>query len=321
MVCMRFRVRAGGANARAATAVLVFGCASLAQQPAGDPAVEFARLWEQITRDPAVAPRLAPVAVTAFLRIADAGARFACLERAVAVRCLAGQAEAAIGLAAEARQAGIEGPILVEYELRALAQAGRLADFAAATRAAAPGQPAAMLAAVRAEEGRILMLADAALRTGQTADAVHAFELFVQAWPGDAVRLANLALTRRHLGDVRGAAAAYEQALAAAPDDPQIRSDHGLFLRATGDWPGALAALQTALAKEAVPGEGPAITNLVQMAVLAPDRMAMDVLPAASRALSVRPDAVFLRRVTLDLILDRSAIGSKQPFGKSASTR
>lgn len=323
MFAKRFADRTFVAATRAVLAVLASGLPLVGQQAgADDPAIVFARLWDQIVADPGGAPRLAPMAVSAFLRIADAPARLACLERAVAVRCLAGQPDAALALAAEARRAGVAGALLVEYELRALARAGRLSEFIAATRAAAEGpHQDALQAAVRAEEARLLPLADAALRAGHTRDAVAAFEQFVQAWPGDAIRLANLALTRRHLGDVRGAAEAYEQALALAPEDPQIRSDHGLFLRATGDWDGAWTALRTALAKEAVPGEGPAITNLVQMAVLAPGRVSVDVLPDACRALSVRPDAVFLRRVTIDLILDRSVGGMKQPFGNSASNR
>ena len=49
------------------------------------------------------------------------------------------------------------------------------------------------------------------------------------------------------------------------------------------------------------------MTNLVHLAAIGVDVGQGDVLADASRALAVRPDATMLRRLTLDVAVDRAA--------------
>ena len=84
------------------------------------------------------------------------------------------------------------------------------------------------------------------------------------------------------------------------------------LLRAQGRRSEALAAFAESVRLDLARSEqdrakGPAITNLLHMEALAPGAAGQDPLPTALRALSQRPDAVMLRRLTLDVVLDRAA--------------
>lgn len=254
-----------------------------------------------------------------FLRIEDPAARQARLTRAAATAVAAGKPAVGLQLVDEAVAAEGRSMGLAVIRVRCLAALGRLDALVQACRdAGGPGQDAAVFVAMdRTQlaqlESQLLPLADRALREGRTDVGLWVFDALVQADPDDGIRLANLALTLRHLGRRAEAAAAYRQAMEVAPKDDQIRSDHGLFLRACGDWPAAAAELRRALALEASPGMGPAVTNLVQMEVLRPGAAGADVAGVAARALALRPDAAMLRRVTLDLLGDRLRNPDKRP--------
>ncbi len=257
-----------------------------------------------------------------FLRIEDLAARGTRLADGVDMALATGKPAVGLQLAEEAIATRGSSLGLAALKVRSLAALGRLSGVVDACReAGGPGQDAAVFVAMatpelRQVEAQLLPLADRALREGATADALWVFETLVQADPEDGIRLANLALTLRHLGRRAEAAAAYRQAMEVAPGDDQIRSDHGLFLRACGNWAAASGELRRAMALEAVPGTGPAITNLVQMEVMRPGSVGGDVASAAARALGLRPDAAMLRRVTLDLVGDRLRNPDKRPTSR-----
>lgn len=297
----------GGPGLRAACAMLVVAGALPPQ------AATFDEGWRAISAAPEQErPPLAAAALAAFLRLEAADpARRARLEQAGAVAVMAGNPGLAIELLAELGDAC--GQLGCEWRLRALLRLERGA--AAAVRVAADPWPA-VAAALRAEEGSALRAAERLLRGGAEAAGVALFEGLARAWPDDAIRLANLALTRRHLGRIAAAETAYQRALALAPTDGQIWNDLGLLLRAAGRPADAVAAFRRSLELDARAGEGPAVTNLVQMEVLHPGSTGGDPMPVACAALAIRPDAVMLRRVTLDLILARA-----QPPDTAATNR
>jgi tetratricopeptide (TPR) repeat protein len=197
------------------------------------------------------------------------------------------------------------------WQLRALAQAGRLAELvAAAQRAAAAGAQREVASALLASEASLLPLADRSLRTGRSAEGRWVFASLAVARPDDAVRQANFALCLRNLGEYEAAEAAYRRARALDPLDAQIENDWGLFLRATGRRHAAMAAFRHSLALDtALPGgrrgQGPGVTNLVHAAALGRDATASEALPIGCEALAVRPEATMLRRLVLDLGLDQ----------------
>jgi tetratricopeptide (TPR) repeat protein len=172
--------------------------------------------------------------------------------------------------------------------------------------------PADVRAALLADERLAAAGAERALRQGDTASGRFVFEQLAAAGPVSGYRVANFALCLRQLGEVDAARRQYHLALVLAADDLEIENDYGLFLRAQGDVAGALAAFrrgwQLDLARSAdVRGRGPAVTNLVHLAAIGVDVGQGDVLADASRALAVRPDATMLRRLTLDVAVDRAA--------------
>lgn len=288
-----------------------------------DPVVRFdAEHARAMASTGAQAAVVAGEALTWFLRIEDGPARDERLERGAEMALAAGKATMGLQLAGAA--CAVHGRTMdrVVLEVRCLAALGRLESLVRACRdAGGPGQPAAVFVAMDPSqlaqvESQLLPVADRALREGRTEDALWVFDALVQADPENGVRLANLALTLRHLGRRAEAAAAYRQAVEVAPTDDQIRNDRGLFLRACGDWPAAAAELRRALALEARPGTGPAVTNLVQMEALRPGSSGIDAAAAAGRALALRPDAAMLRRVTLDLLGDRLRDPDKRPASR-----
>ena len=281
----------------------------LAQQ---DPAAEFdaVRARAVASGSPAM-DATAKEALDWFLRIEDPAARRLRLPAAAAVALDAGRPALAVDLGREAMELGGATPALAVPVARGLAATGRFEELVVLCRSVgAAGQEAAVFVAMDPAElarveGQVLPLADRAMRSGRTEDALWVFDALVQADPDNGVRLANLALTLRHLGRRSEAAAAYRQAMEVAPTDDQIRSDHGLFLRACGNWAQAAVELRRAMELEAVMGAGPAVTNLVQMEVLRPGSSGIDAAGAAARALAVRPEAAMLRRLNLDLVGDR----------------
>lgn len=295
--------------------------AVLAAHPAAQtPAEVFDAAAARIT---AVAPdaerQQAAAAVEAFLRLPIGSAeRSARLVQAASAAIAAERPELAVQFAGEARRVGPATPSLVEWHLRALARAGQFEPFVDQARAdAATDHAAGVTAALFAEEGRLLPMADLALRRGDTARGRFVFEALAAATPDDAVRAANLALCLRNLGELAAAERSYRRARAISPDDAQIENDWGLFLRAIGRRAEALAAFHRSLALDTAvpggsPGMGPGITNLLHAEALRPGGVDPDPLPGAVQALAVRPDAAMLRRLVLDVGLDR-AVGTAVP--------
>lgn len=271
---------------------------------------------------PADVAAAASEALDGFLRIEHGSARDQLLEQAALMALAAGKPATGLQLIESALAVHGPGVVRTGIAVRCLGAMGRLTDLVKLCREAdGTGRDAAVFAAMDAPqlaqlESCLLPLAERALREGRAGEGLYVFEALVQADPENAIRLANLALTLRHLGRRSESAAAYRQAMEVAPGDDQIRSDHGLFLRAQGDWVGAAVELRRALALESVPGMGPAITNLVQMETLRPGSAGIDALAGAAKALAVRPDAAMLRRVTLDLLGDRLRNPDKRPVSR-----
>ena len=219
------------------------------------------------------------------------------------------------------------GAHAMRWQLVALIRAGRLDAVVARlgfAKSAVDGgvtEPlAAVQSALRAEESRVLPLADAALRRGEPSGRTL-FEALAGLEPQQGYRLGNLGLCLRSLGDIAGAERAYQQAIRLGPDDAQIANDRGLLLRATGRPRLARIEFERSYALDStVPGGkagmGPAITNLLHFAALQAHGKAdfsPDPLTRASAALAIRPDGKMLRRLTLDVALDRLDAPAARP--------
>jgi tetratricopeptide (TPR) repeat protein len=279
--------------------VLVLAGAAAAQQAAAFDQAHAALVAAESTQRPAAAR----AAAMAFLALPNGPERSARLMEGAEALVAAERAPLAAEVVAEARAIGMRSGRLARV---AVAAALRSQDFGAAVAVArkdAVAWPADVLAAAGAER---------ALRQGDTASGRFVFEQLAAAGPVSGYRVANFALCLRQLGEVDAARRQYHLALVLAADDLEIENDYGLFLRAQGDVAGALAAFrrgwQLDLARSAdVRGRGPAVTNLVHLAAIGVDVGQGDVLADASRALAVRPDATMLRRLTLDVAVDRAA--------------
>jgi tetratricopeptide (TPR) repeat protein len=302
------RPRAVGVLAFGVLAFGAFAGGALAQDPA-----TFDAAWQDYVTatDPASRQQAAHRASDAFLAMPEGRERTERLPRGVASCTAAERTTLALELAAEAWRAaqGTPSPDLVTAHLVALARAGELTRFVAMAKEQGDREPLAVTTALVAAEAWLLPLADAATRRGDAAGR-YVFERLAAIEPVTSWRLANCALLLRHLGEVDDARALYERARALAPNDGTLENDYGLFLRATGDPAGALAAFRRGYDLDAaVPGgrkgEGPAVTNLLHHEVLHPGRVVPDPLPLGSAALALRPDAVMLRRLVLDLALNR----------------
>ncbi len=217
----------------------------------------------------------------------------------------AGRPDLALELITEAMAR--DGPTeeLAAFHLRALLGSGDREEFLVAGRAAAERFPTAIQEAVAADRGeqRLLGWADGWLRTGRTEEALWLFRQIAAA--GNPFDLANLALALRHAGRLVDCEETYRRAIEAAPRDHIIGNDYGLFLRAVGRPEEALQVFRQSYNKEDRPGDGPAITNILHLALLRPDLVPEPPLEEAAAALGLRPDSAMLRRVALDLLLGR----------------
>jgi tetratricopeptide (TPR) repeat protein len=288
--------------------VLVLAGAAAAQQAAAFDQAHAALVAAESTQRPAAAR----AAAMAFLALPNGPERSARLMEGAEALVAAERAPLAAEVVAEARAIGMRSGRLARV---AVAAALRSQDFGAAVAVArkdAVAWPADVRAALLADERLAAAGAERALRQGDTASGRFVFEQLAAAGPVSGYRVANFALCLRQLGEVDAARRQYHLALVLAADDLEIENDYGLFLRAQGDVAGALAAFrrgwQLDLARSAdVRGRGPAVTNLVHLAAIGVDVGQGDVLADASRALAVRPDASMLRRLTLDVAVDRAA--------------
>jgi tetratricopeptide (TPR) repeat protein len=157
-----------------------------------------------------------------------------------------------------------------------------------------------------------LPLAASALRGPDRPAGRGIFERLARLEPWASYRVANLGLSQRQIGDAEAAERVYRSGLARAPLDLELWNDLGLLLRARGRRAAAVEAFRESvridLARPAAArGTGPAITNLLHMEALEPGAPGQDPLPTALHSLAQRPDATMLRRLTIDVLLDRAA--------------
>ena len=256
-------------------------------------------------------PVAARAASNAFLRLRAGPERRARLVAGSRATLTSGRPELAHRLAMEVEERA-QPPALAEVRLRALAQLGRLPAFAAALASVVPRTPTAAQAALQQEEAKLLPLAAAALRGTDRASGRAVFEAIAALEPFQSYRLANLGLCLRQIGDLEAAERAYELGRQRAPEDLELWNDYGLLLRATGRRNEALAAFRQSVALDLARDDsrratGPAITNLMHMEALAPGGQGADPVPTATASLVKRPDATMLRRLTVDVLLDRLA--------------
>lgn len=236
-----------------------------------------------------------------------------------------GRSDIALELATPKNGKPQSDDVLLTVQMQALARLGRLTEFARILEAQAAEHPDAIAAALRSEEGRLLPLAAAALRTPDRPAGRAVFQFLATLEPILSYRVANLGLCLRQIGDVEAAFQAYDLGRKLAPDDLQLWNDYGLLLRASGRLEEAVAAFRRSVAidlrrAEAERGKGPGITNLMHLESLRPGLVGADPMPTARLALSKRERATMLCRLTLDVTLDRLTEGrAKAP--RSGSKR
>lgn len=279
---------------------------------AAQDASAFRAAYELFVAADTAAPVLAVRASDLFLVLPPGPERSACTAAGVHATLGAGRTQLAADLAAAARTEGNLEPLLVQSHLQALVRADRFEPFVDLARADLARDPAPVARALRAEEARLGPRAERALRHGDAARPRFVFEQLAALEPRQSWRAANLALCLRQLGDVGAARSAYDEAVRTWPEDLELANDFGLFLRAVGELPGAIEQFRRSLALDlAQPpeqrGRGPAITNLLHLEATRPGLLGEDPLSGANAALALRPDAAMLRRLALDVALDRLA--------------
>jgi tetratricopeptide (TPR) repeat protein len=245
------------------------------------------------------------------------------LAKGLEVTVHAGRSELAADLAASLTVDDLQQDDITHWQLVAFVRAERLADFGIAmAKARSRRQVSAVGAVLLAEWLRLVPLADRALRRGETQLGRSVFKALAGLEPAHPIRLANFALCLRNLGEVEAAEQAYEQAMSLTPNDAQIENDRGLLLRASGRPKAARAAFHHSYALDTVSGgklgSGPAITNLLHFEAVLPAAKTgapgtPDPLSVAGRALAVRSAATMLRRLVIDVTLDRLGRGTVPP--------
>lgn len=295
-----------------ASLVLLCACFGVGGALAQDSATfddAFARLRAAAAAERAGAARAAAVA---FLALPTGGERSARLLEGAEALVASDRPALAIDVAEEARSLGMDNGRLARVAVAAALRGGAFPAAMATARRHVVGWPDDVRAALAADEALVAPAAERAMRQGDVTDGRFAFEQLAAARPQAGYRVANFALCLRQLGEVDEARRQYGLALALSPADLEIVNDFGLFLRAQGDAAGALAAFQQGWRLDLARGpdlraRGPAVTNLAHLAAIGLDAGPGDVLKDASLALAVRPDAAMLRRLALDVAVDRAA--------------
>lgn len=260
----------------------------------------------------------------AFLRLPNSAGRTNRMPAGAHATLAAGRTELALQLTVPGKPGDAQtNDVLLTVRLRALAQLDRLVEFARIVQNQAATESEAVTDALRLEERRLLPLAAKALRTRDRPSGRLVFQFLATLEPIQSYRVANLGLCLRQIGDLKAAFQTYALGQRVAPDDLELWNDYGLLLRATGRWDDALAAFRRSVAldlKRTGPlrGQGPAITNLMHAEVLYTGLVGGagsegDPAPTAVLALEKRPTATLLRRLMLDLSLDRL---TAKPSGK-----
>tara|TARA_R110002096_G_scaffold182321_1_gene360034 strand:- start:2090 stop:3079 length:990 start_codon:yes stop_codon:yes gene_type:complete len=255
-----------------------------------------------------------------FLRLPIGAARSQRIATGAHATLHSGRTEIALELATPSDGKKQHNGVLLTVQLQALARLGRLVEFARILENQSNSQPDAIATALRSEEGRLLPLAAAALRTPDRPAGRAVFQYLATLEPIQSYRVANLGLCLRQIGDIPAAFQTYALGQKLAPNDLELWNDYGLLLRATGRLEEALAAFRRSVAIDLrrdgpLRGQGPAITNLMHFESLRPGVAGADPMPTACLALEKRPHATLLRRLTLDVTLDRLADGPRAPNG------
>lgn len=246
----------------------------------------------------------------AFLRLPEGDARTERLPLGAEATLAAGRVDHALLLSTPEREPQ-RNPRLLTVRLRALAQSGRLVELTRIVKRQGETDSKAVAAALDAEELLLQPLAAAALRGPDRPAGRLVFEFLAGLEPVRSYRVANLGLCLRQIGDLEAAFETYQVGRRIAPDDLELWNDYGLLLRSVGRREEALAAFRRSVALDlARPAElrakGPAITNLMHMEALAPGGQDGDPVPTATESLRQRPQATMLRRLMLDVQLDRA---------------
>lgn len=260
----------------------------------------------------------------AFLRLPDGAGRASRLPAGAHATLAAGRAELALQLTDPAKSGDPQtDEVLLTVRLRALAQLDRLVEFARIVQKQAASEAKAVTDALRLEERRLLPLAAKALRTRDRPSGRLVFQHLATLEPIQSYRVANLGLCLRQIGDLEAAYQTYALGQRLSPNDLELWNDYGLLLRATGRWREALAAFRRSVALDLkrpgpLQGHGPAVTNLMhaealQKGLVGGQGSERDPAPTAVLALEKRPNATLLRRLMLDLSLDRL---TAKPSGK-----
>lgn len=222
-----------------------------------------------------------------------------------------GRTQIALEIASKPGESGQQlQPELLRIQLQALARLGRLPDFERLIQQQVDQHPQAVESALRQEERHLLPLAAKALRTANQPSGRAIFEALARLKPVQSYRVANLGLCLRQIGQLEAAFETYKYGLQLAPKDLELWNDYGLLLRATGRREKALDAFRQSVAldlarDQSLRGQGPAITNLIHAESLHPNKNGSDPMATALIALKKRPNATLLRRLTLDVTLDR----------------
>lgn len=302
----------------------LFLTSSPATQTDGQLAVEFDRIQQARERaQPEQRDALSRQLSDAFLRLPDGASRLARLAVGARATLDVGRIELAYRSATPPDGASATGwaalaasdrELVLLVQLQACARLDRLVEFVRIAQRHLQSHGKAVRQSLQSEESRLLPLAANALRTTDRPAGRMVFEWLADLEPTQSYRIANLALCLRQIGDLEAAFAAYERGRNFAPEDLELWNDYGLILRAVGRREEALAAFRRSVAidlqrADADRGKGPGITNLVHYEVLYPGPIAADPMPVARIALQKRPHATMLRRLTLDLQLDRLCEG------------
>ncbi len=247
-----------------------------------------------------------------FLRLPEGDGRKHRLPAGAHATLHSGRTEIALELTTPADGKLQTNGALLTVQMQAFARLGRLTDFARILDKQSSTEPDAVATALRHEESRLLPLAAMALRTPERPAGRAVFQYLANLAPIQSYRVANLGLCLRQIGDVQAAFKTYALGQKLAPNDLALWNDYGLLLRATGRFEEALSAFRRSVAidlqrDENQRGQGPAITNLMHFESLRPGASGADPMPTARLALKKRPHATLLRRLTLDVTLDRLA--------------
>lgn len=297
---------------RPACLAALLGLAGIA--PAQDGFAALYRRAEEVRlsgqADAAAVREAYAAAARAFLLLPDGSAeRAAALPAGAFAAWQAGQAALAADLCREARERGPEDAFLVEMHVRALSDARREDDALRVACAARERFPAAVTQALRGPRGpwddRVQAAADRLLRQGETELGIAGFELLAEASGRHPIAVGNLALACHRIGRSDAAERLFAEALARDAADATTWNDLGIVRRGAGRFAAAAEAFREGARREAPPGSGSALHNLVSLSLRTQEPLLAEPMVALRQVLQVRPETGLARRLALDLLTGR----------------